>query len=329
METRRRPLLLAAGALLAERLGHAQQPQRMRRIGFLSPQSDTARRRQWWREGLLRAGYAEGRNLLIEWRFAEGQIGCMPGLADELVRLNVELIVTDANTSTDAARQVTQTIPIVMVWNVFPVERGLIKSLARPGGNVTGTVRTADPNEYFVKTWQILRDAVPKASRATILNNGADPILRFYDDAIGDQQAKEMGFISVQRISITRPNEITSSLDLVLSSRPDVLIVGAHVTEFGAFPEIAAFALERKLVSHSDSDRYVVAGGLLSYGPHIDSLRDLTGNYVDKILRGAKPADLPVQQTLKWNMVLNAKTAHAIGFKPPPAFKLQVTHEIE
>jgi putative ABC transport system substrate-binding protein len=152
--------------------------------------------------------------------------------------------------------------------------------------------------------------------------------MRFWDISAGQRRAKAIG-LSVQGFPIQRAEELKSALDRVPASRPDVLDVGGNLAYLSVLKEIAAFALRHKLVSYSDSDRYPNAGGLLAYGPNVESLRDLTFSYVDKILRGAKPADLSVQQATKWDLVLNTKTAQAIGFKPPPAFMLQVTRQIE
>lgn len=328
-KNQRRRFLLASSALLAVPLTSFAQPApKVRRIGYLSLAAASTEVQQFWRDSLRRAGYEEGRNLVIEWRFAEGEVGRLAGLADELVRLNVELIVAYLNEATDAAKHATQTIPIVMFAGMFPVERGIVKSLAHPGGNVTGTVWYANPQETSTKMLQIIKDAVPKARRLSQLWNPADPQMRFYDFAQRERVAAALG-MSQQRFGITRPDEQKAAIGRVAASRPDVLWVGGNVNAVGVFREIAAFAIERKLVSVSDSALWVEAGGLLSYGPDRNALRDRTVSYVDRMLRGAKPSDLPVEQTTKWEMLLNAKTARAIGFKPPPSFMLRVDREIE
>jgi putative ABC transport system substrate-binding protein len=269
------------------------------------------------------------KNLLVEWRSAEGDAGRLPALVDELVRLNVELLVAISSDAEDAAKQASRTIPIVTFGTTFPIERGLIKSFARPGGNITGTVWFVDPEVTFSKQYQIFKDAVPGASRVYALYYGADPALRFWDRALERRLAKAMG-LTVQDFPLHRPEAVKPTLERIASSRPDVLSVSGNVqASLGAFPEIAAFALQHKLVSYSESERYPRFGGLLSYGPNFLGLREFMVSYVDRILRGAKAADLPVQQTTKWDLVLNAKTAQAIGFRPPPAFMLQVTRQIE
>ncbi len=331
MDSRRRQLLIAAGTLLAAPLASAQPSQKLRRIGYLAVSPITAGSRQWWQEGFRRAGYEEGRNLVIERRSAEGDAGRLPALAAELVRLNVELILAVEHAPIDAAKQATRSIPIVMFATTFPVERGLIKSFARPDGNVTGTVWWMDPVEGWRKLFQVIKDAVPKARRVAELglSDSADPRSRFFDREAGHRLAKAMG-LSIQRFEIAQPGELKSVLERIPQSRPDVLLVsGALLGLWRGSREIAEFAREQKLASISDFGFYSAAGGLLTYGPNIESLRELTVGYVDRILRGTKPADLPVQQVTNWDMVLNAKTAQAIGFKPPSAFMLQVTRQIE
>jgi len=252
----------------------------------------------------------------------------LPGLADELVRLNVEVILTVTNEAADAARHATHTIHVVMTGANYPVERGVVKSLARPGGNVTGTVWRANPQEEIPKLLQIIKDAVPNARRVAILFKDGDPQLGFFDPTDHDRIAASVGF-SVQKFGVMRRDELKEVLDRVAASRPDVLSVSGNISALGGFAEVAAFALERKLVSLSDQSTYVDAGGLLSYGPEVNTVIDRTISYVDRILRGAKPSDLPIEQTTKWEMLLNRKSARAIGFKPPPSFMLRVDRTIE
>ena len=179
-----------------------------------------------------------------------------------------------------------------------------------------------------MKTLEIIKDAVPHARRESALWNTADPQVRFYDLAQQDRRAAAIG-ISLQRFAITRREEVRAALDLVAASRPAALRVSSNLSNVSGFQEIVAFALERKLVSISDAPTYVAAGGLLSYGPDLTEVLDRTVSYVDRILRGAKPRDLPVEQASKYEMVLNAKTARAIAFNPPQSFMLRVNRTIE
>ena len=328
-KVRRRRFLIATGAFLATPLASFAQPaQKVRRIGFLTLQPHTPSRQKFWRDALSRGGYEEGRNLAIEWRFAENEAGRLPGLADELVRLNVELILAQTNEAIDEARHATQTIPIVMTGSMFPVERGVVKSLAHPGGNVTGMVWWAEPQEAMAKQFQIVKFAVPQAKQVAVLRYGGDSQERFYDLAHQERSLASIG-MSQQRFLPMRRDELKVALDRIAASRPDALWVAGSLSFVDGLRETAEFALERKLVSLSDQSTYVSAGGLLSYGPVVNTIVDRTMSYVDRILRGAKPSDLPIEQTTKWEMLLNGKTARAIGFKPPPSFMLQVDRQIE
>lgn len=327
---RRRRFLLASSALIAAPLTAIAQPaQRLRRIGFLSPFPPPPPGAPWlFREALKRAGYEEGKNLVIEARFAEGNVERLPALAEELVRSNVELIVASVNSGSDAARRATQTIPIVMLGNMFPVERGLVASLARPGGNITGTVWWAKPRESAIKIFQILKEAVPRAKRSAQIWDPTDPQARFYDMADTERSVAAIGMNSTF-IAMTQSENLEAALGQLKASRAEVLYVTGYPAVASRWREIAAFALEQKLVSISDTSPYLNAGGLLSYGPNIADLFDRTVSYVDRIVRGAKPGDLAVEQVSKYESVLNTKTAKAIGFKPPPSFMLRVDRLVE
>jgi len=324
----RRGALCALLALAAaQRASYALQQGKAWRIGYLSPGSGPGMQDDW-RNALKRAGYEEGKNIAIERRFAEGNAARLIALADELVRLDVELIVAYLNDASDAARRATKTKPIVMFANMFPAERGMITSLAHPGGNVTGTVWWANPNVTRLKMLQIVKDAVPKARRVCWLTNMNESQYRFYDVPELYRSAAAIG-LTVQMVGLSNIAELKPALDRVAAIRPDALFVGGALSTFGAFPQIAAFAIQRKLVSLSDGSSFVSAGGLLSYGPDIRALVDRTVSYIDRILQGAKPGDLPVEQSAKWNFVLNAKTARAIGFKPSTTFMAGVDKQVE
>lgn len=330
-QVRRRKFLLASGALLAAPLASIAQPaQPVRRIGFLSPYLPPPPGTAWlFRESLRRAGYEEGKNLVIEARFAEGNVKRLPVLAEELVRSKVEVIVAVVNSASDAARRASQTIPIVMFANMFPVERGLAASLARPGGNVTGTVWWAQPQETATKMYQILKEAAPYAKRAAEIRDPTDPQDHLYDRQKMTRMIATMGMTNTY-IELRRLDGLKAALDQIKENKIDVLYVTGGGGPVGSsFREIAAFAIERKLVSISDSPTYIGAGGLLTYGPDGAELYDRTVSYVDRILRGAKPADLPIEQASKYVMAFNTKTARAIGFTPPPSFMLRVDKVVE
>lgn len=330
-QAHRRRFVLASGALLAAPLSSlAQQPARkVRRIGVLSPHAKPPPgSTSPFREVLRRAGYEVGKNLVIEARYADAKPDRLPELAQELVRLNVELIVALENAATDAAKRATQTTPIVMYANMFPVERGLIASLGRPGGSVTGTVWHAQPKETALKMSQLLREAVPNAKRPASLSSDRDPLVPFYDVPKLLRNIADLG-LEHRRISIAQDDDFRTVLNLLKLSRPDILVVAAFPVVRRHWREIAAFAVEQRIVSISDSPGYLSAGGLLTYGPDAAALAVQNASYVVRILKGAKPGELAVEQAHKYVMAINAKTAQAIGFKPPPSFMLRVDKVIE
>ena len=329
-QVRRRHFLISTGALLAAPLARAQQTMKVTRIGYLSPEvaeSEPGRRNQrLLRDSLRRVGYEEGRNLTIEWRFAEGKHHRLDELAQDLVRRHVELIVAFGNGSIVAAKRASHTIPVVMFIGVLPVELGIVESLARPGGNVTGTVWTSP--ELPGKILQILKEAVPGAVRVALLWNPSVPVNKIYESEL--QRAAQTLGMTYQYFDVTRAEEIPAVLGRIAASRADALNVIYDPAVIGSrLRDIAAFAIQRKLVSIGSARALVSTGGLLYYGPVASDIADQTAGYVDRILRGAKPADLPVQMPRKYELVINAKTARAIGYKIPPALALRADELIE
>lgn len=329
-QIRRRQFLISTGALLAAPLARAQQSMKVRRIGYLSPEvaeSEPGRRNQRLiRESLRRVGYEEGRNLAIEWRFAEGKPDRLDELARDLVRRDVELIVTFTDAPIDAVKRASHTIPVVMFIGTVPVERGFIESLARPGGNVTGTVWMSP--ETSGKTLQILKEAVPGAVRIALLRNPST-LLNKVSESDQRRAAQALG-MTYQYFDVTRAEEISAVLERIAASRPDALNVLYDPAVTGSrLSEIASFAIRRKLVSIGSARAVVNTGALLYYGPVASDIADQTAGYVDRILHGAKPADLPVQMPRKYELVINAKTARAIGFKIPAALALRADEIIE
>lgn len=276
---------------------------------------------------LQRLGYEEGRNLVIEWRFAENNPERLPALADELVRLNVELIVTDFNSSTLAAKRATRSIPIVMGASWDTVEQSFIDSHARPGGNITGIDWSLGP-QTAERNYQILKDAVPGAKRAVRLWDPSHPTAYRYGDEHLRRITSNTG-LTVVSVGITRAEDLAGALDQVVASRAEVLYVAGDESIPPLFREIAAFAVKQKMASIGSHPRYTTVGGLLSYTANVLATLDLRAGYIDRILRGAKPADLPVEFPTKFELVLNMKTAKAIGVKFPPSFMLRVDRTIE
>ena len=327
---RRRKFLLALSALLAATRARGQQTPKLRRIGYLSSEvaeSEPGRRNQrLLRDSLRRAGYEEGKNLTIEWRFAEGKLERLDGLAKDLVRHDVELIVAFTNNPVIAAKRASPTIPIVMFIGVTPVELGMVESLARPGGNVTGTVWTSP--EMPGKMLQILKEAVPGAVRIASLENPAIPSNQIYRPE-RDRAAQILG-MTLDNFEVTRPEEVPVALKRIAASRPDALHVNYDTAVIGSrLSEIASFAIQHRLVSIGSARAVVNAGALLYYGPVASDIADQTAGYVDRILRGAKPIDLPIQLPRKFEFVINAKTAHEIGYKIPTALLLRADEVIK
>jgi putative ABC transport system substrate-binding protein len=325
----RRRFLVATGTLLAASLAHGQPTQKVRRIGYLSPEvaeSEPGRRNQGLiRESLRRIGYEEGRNLIVDWRFAGAKPDRLDELAQDLVRRDVELIVAFTNSPVLAAKRASRTVPIVMFIGVLPVELGIIESLAHPGGQVTGTVWTSP--ETPGKIVQILKEAAPGATRVAALWNPSAVNKIYLSEH--RRAAQSLG-MTYQYFDVARAEEIPAGLKRIASSRVDALYVMYDPAVIGTrLREIASFAIEHKLVSIGSARAVVSTGGLLYYGPMASDIADQTADYVDRILRGAKPADLPVQTPRKYELVINARTARAIGYTIPPALALRADELID
>lgn len=305
---------------------HAQK-QNMRRIGvlFSGPAAQRVSAQNLLRDALRRLGYKEGENLLIDWRFVETAAESVSGQAESLVSGKVELIVTVGNPAAVAAKHATHMIPIVM-WAVgTPVETGLVQSLARPGGNITGT--TYNSTETAGKVLQILRDVVPAAKTVAVLWDPEFPGMRLYA-AEANAAATAMG-IRFQYFEVTRPEAVTPALGRIAASRPDALYVALSPVVAIRMPEIAAFAIKLKLVSIGTGPNYVTSGGLLYYGPNNATIAERTASYVDRILRGAAPADLPVEQPTTYEFVINTTTAKALGLVIPQTILARADRIVE
>jgi len=305
--------------LTAPLAADAQQAGKVPRIGFLSltSPSDRPPLLDAFRQGLREVGWVEGQNIVIDYRYAEGRVDRLPDLAAELVRLKVDLIVASAGTQVaTAAKNATETIPIVMIFVRDPVGNGLIASLARPGGNVTGVSGSAGL-EIFAKQLELLKETVPKIRRLAILSN---PTNAYHQLAIREVNvaARSLG-VQLQLLGARGPNEFDGAFAAMAKERVGALLVlsdaifGYHQTRL-----VDLAARSRLPAAYSVRD-YVEAGGLMSYGPSIlDSYRQ-AATYVDRILKGAKPAELPVEQPSKYELVINLKTAKVLGLTIPPS----------
>jgi putative ABC transport system substrate-binding protein len=317
-----------AGALLASPLAsEAQQAGRMYRMGYLfegAPPDQTPPVMRALEETLRELGYVEGRNLLVERRFAAFKYDRLPDLAAELVRLKPDLIVTGGNPSITALKQATTTVPIVMTWVIDPVGAGLVTSLARPGGNITGSTLSTGL-EFVAKQLEILNEVVPKLSRVAILRQtgraGAET-------AALESAARKLG-LTILFADVRTPSDIEGAFATMTRSRAGAfLILGGSVT-WVSRQQIAGLAVQHRLPGIHLLREYAEAGLLLTYGPNQVAQWRRAATYIDKILKGARPADLPVQEPTQFELVVNARTAKALGLKIPPLVLLRADQVIE
>jgi|SRR5713226_1211407 len=304
-------VVLLAVAVIAE----AQQPKKVPRIGFLGGTSASIEksRIEAFRQGLRELGYVEGKNIIIEWRWAEGKFDRLPEFAAELVRLNVEVIVTGGSTSTGAAKKVTTTVPIVMAQVNDPVGSGFVASLARPGGNMTG-LSTLVP-ELSGKRLELLKEVVPKLSRVAVFGDSTTP---GNAQSLKETELAARPFkLQLQYLDILGPKDIEIAFREATKGRADAaLVLGAPVL-ISQRKKIADLMVKNRLPATYNVAEYVEAGGLMSYGVSVIDLYRRAATYVDKILKGAKPSDLPVEQPTKFEFIINLKAAEQIGLTIP------------
>jgi putative tryptophan/tyrosine transport system substrate-binding protein len=314
---RRDFISLLGGAVVGRPFAaQAQQTGKVSRIGYLGASSVSLERRDLdaFRQTLRDLGHVEGDNITIEYRWAEGDDGRLPALAVELVRLKVDVIVTLGTPGTLAAKQATNTIPIVCASFGNPVESGLVASYARPGGNVTGF--TGSPPELETKRLQILKDVVPRLSRVAVMWNSTNTgVVAYYRQL--QAAAAALGVMLQPVVEVGRVDDFERAFSTIGGARSDALVVVADRFLLAHRKEIVAFAATNRLPGMYPYQQFVNAGGLLSYAPSdIDQFRR-TAIYVDKILRGTKPADLPVQDSTKYELAINLNTAKALGLEVP------------
>ena len=321
-------VVLPVVTLLTLRAGEAQRATTLSRIGFLSPSpfSDARAQRflESFREGLRELGYVEGQNLAIESRFAEGKWDRVPGLAAELVRLKVDVIVTYTTPATQAAKQATGTIPIVVATVIDPVAAGLVASLAHPGGNITGLSQMVP--DLVGKQLEILKEVAPRISRVALLSNPANPAhavaLRDVKDA-----ARALG-VQLQLLEARGPSEIDSAFVAMTTERVGAVIVLVDSMLIDHRARIADLALRRRLPAVSATIETAEAGGLIAYGPSVRDMFRRAATYVDKLLKGAKPADLPIEQPTRFELVINLKAAKLLGLTIPQTLLLRADEVI-
>jgi len=292
----------------------AQPPGKVYRIGYLSTNPPPAHLWETLLDGLRERGYSEGRNLVFERRFSEGNAERFPEFAAEMVRLRVDCIIVSTTPAAIAAKNATQTIPIVIPTAIDPVGAGLVASLARPGGNLTGLSVLAP--ELSGKRLELLQEVVPGMTRVAILWNAANPAnAPVWQET--QAAARALGLL-LHSQEVRGPQDFEGALARTAQVRPDALLVLVDSLISMHHQHIAEFATQQHLPSVFDIREPVVAGGLMSYGPSIPDLYRRAATYVDKILKGTKPADLPVEQPRKFELVLNLKTAKALGLTIPP-----------
>jgi putative ABC transport system substrate-binding protein len=320
-------LAIAAVLLAVPRGGEAQQPEKVPRIGFLAAVSHAANsvRFEAFRQGLRELGYVEGKNIAIEWRYADGKPDRLPMLAAELVRLRVDVIVTGGSTATRPATETTRTIPIVMAQDTDPVGNGFVASLARPGGNVTGLATLAP--ELSGKQLELLKEIVPKLSRVTVLGtstrSGNAQSLRETELA-----AAALG-VKLQYLDILSPKDIETAFQAASKARADAVLVLTSPFATSHRTKFTGLAAKNRLPAVFDRREFVEDGGLMTYSVSSTELFRRAATYVDKILKGAPPADLPVEQPQKFDLAINLKTAKALGLTIPPSLLLRADQVIE
>jgi putative tryptophan/tyrosine transport system substrate-binding protein len=328
--TTRRAFLgtLVGGLLVTGLAAEAQQAGKVVRIGLLSfAASDPASAARWkaLRERLRELGYVEGQNVAFEARWGDGQAGRLRGLAAQLIDAKVDILVTAGSEAAQAAKQATSSIPIIMATGGDPVGLGLAAGLARPGGNVTGVISLI--GQLTVKRLELLKQLIPRASRVAILRN---PDNRSSALSLGaaESAAKSLGVV-VQGFSVRDPRELDAAFMAMKRARIDAVILGENTAFIADRRRIADLAVTHRLPMMVAAKEYAEAGGLVSYGTDYPDLFRRAATYVDKILKGAKPGELPIEQPTKFELVINLKTAKALGLTIPQSLMQRADEVIQ
>jgi putative ABC transport system substrate-binding protein len=318
MTDRRTFVSAAAGALLVKVFPvNAQPAKKVPRIGVLhaGSQAATSQNVEAFKQGLRERGYVEGQNIVVERRFGDGKAERISELAAELVRLKVDVIVTATDTAIAAVTQQTQTIPIVMANSTDPVGTGFVASLVRPGGNVTG-LTTISP-ELSAKRLELVQEAVPGLSRVAIMwNPDARGAVLDYKET---QSAARSLRLQLQSVEVSRTDDFDRAFSALTTGRAEALMVAGSTFTFTNRGRIASLALQNRLPSMYGQREFADAGGFMAYGPNTADGWRRAATYVDKILKGAKPGELPVEQPTEFELVINLKTAKALGLMLPPS----------
>jgi putative ABC transport system substrate-binding protein len=320
-------LSLLAIAVVVVGDGAAQDAAKAPRLGVLSPFSAaaTAAWHEAFRQGLRDLGWVDGKNISLEYRYAEGGAARLAEAAAELVRLNVDVIVAATATDGLAARKLTKTIPIVVASSGDPVGSGLVESLARPGGNVTGLSQIAP--ETAGKRLELLKEIVPRLARVAVLWNPKGEVSTLGWNEI-QLPARQLG-VQLQSLEARAPEDLGKAFDEASRARAGALVVMPNPLFAGNLRRIADLALKSRLPSTFHLREFVEAGGLVTYGPDRSEMFRRAAVFVDKILKGAKPSDLPIEQASKFELAINLKTAKALGLTVPQSVLLRADHVVQ
>jgi putative ABC transport system substrate-binding protein len=319
--------VVALGAAAGPIASFAQQQGKVWRVGFLTlrPASENSQYTDAFLKGMRELGYVEGKNLVVEWRFADGKFERLPGLAAELVQLKVDVIVAVASPAIGAAQKATTTIPIVMATTGDPVGSGFVKSLARPGGNITGLSNMG--GDIGPKLFDLLHSVVPKLSRVAVLVTPTSTTYRAILESI--QAAAQKAGVKTLVAEASSPQDIENAFSMMVREKADAVIVGASTFFSQQRRQIGELATKYRIPSMFGNRVNVEAGGLMSYGQKITDNYVRAATYVDKILKGAKPGDLPVEQPVTLELVVNLKTAKALGLTIPQSILLRADEVIQ
>jgi putative ABC transport system substrate-binding protein len=323
---RRRTFLVGTVALLAAPLEAEAQPAgKVVRIGWLQPTLPSEAQVEGFRHGLRDLGYIEGKDFIIESRWEQGRYDRLQDLAAELVRLPVDIMVSANTAALLAIKRATTTIPVVMLGQGDPVGTGLVDSLPHPGGNITGLSNIS--SELGGKRLELLKEIVPGLSRVAVLANSANPVIGV---AVGETEAaaRLMG-LSVQALDVRALDELQGAFTAMRRGRAQALVLTADSLHFSLRRRVIDFAAKARLPAVYAYREFVEAGGLIAYGPNFVDLYRRAALFIDKILKGAKPADLPVEQPTKFELVINLKTAKALGLTIPPSVLARADEVIE
>ena len=320
---------LTGGLLAAPLAAEAQQTGKVYRVGVLTnvPPSTPAVSRNWeaFRQGLRERGWVEGQNIVIEYRYAEGRVERFPSLAAELVSLKPDLLVALPNAGARAAKRTTNTIPIVMVYVFEPVRDGLVASLGRPGGNVTGLTAVVSLG-LVGKRLELLKEVVPTTSRVAVLSDAYPIDAADWNDM---QAAARVLAVKLQSLAVGSPNEFAAAFAAMTREHASALLVLPFPLSYAHPGRIADLAATNRLPAVYPFRESVEAGGLMAYAANAPEMFRRAAYFVDKILKGAKPAELPVEQPTKFDLVINLKTAKVLGLTIPPSLLQRADHVIE